>query len=131
MGFHRFTEARAPVAPDADELVFDHSPQRGRWSMIAYEGGQPLEYNFGAVSLKAAIRRANDMTQVSVRRRFILRDPDGVIVRDQAWDAKLGVATMRAIHGRKKRPARGGKRAIGGDPAPDLTAHRTSTWGLS
>ena len=71
--------------------------------MIAYDGGQPLEYNFLAGSLKAAIRKANDLAFASIRRRFVLRDPDGVIVRDQAWDVKLGVnmdATMRAIHGR-------------------------------
>lgn len=87
---------------------FEHRPSPPSWSMIAYGGGQPLEYNFIAGSLKGAIRKANDMAFASCRRRFLLRDPDGVIVRDQAWDAKLGVnmaATLRAIHGRKRSPA--------------------------
>ncbi len=87
---------------------FEHAPQIGRWSMIAYEGGQPLEYNFGAKdwTLKQAIRKANGLTFVSCRRRFVLRNPAGQIVRDQAWNPTLDNAvetTMRAIHGPRKR----------------------------
>ena len=103
-------QAFAPAQPFAltagEQTRFECSPSRPRWSMIAYDGGQPLEYNFLAGSLKAAIRKANDLAFASIRRRFVLRDPDGVIVRDQAYDAKMGVnmdATMRAIHGRKYR----------------------------
>ncbi len=102
---HAFTPA--PAAP-LDVPRFEIRPQIGRWSMIAYEGGQPLEYNFGAKdwTLKQAIRSANAMTFNSCRRRFVLRNPAGQVLRDQAWNPMLDNAvnvTMRAIHGRRKR----------------------------
>lgn len=82
--------------------AFAHAPQPGRWSMIAYQGGGPLECNFGWKdwSEARAKRYADCEAECAVRRRFVLRNPEGAIVYDgptavQARFEALSAPTVR------------------------------------
>ena len=66
------------AAPD-----FTHAPgYAGRYSMLAYGGGQGIEYFIPGKSFEAAKYAANYFARQSFCQRFVLRDPQGKIVFD-------------------------------------------------
>lgn len=61
--------------------IFGHKPFKGTYSMIAYQGGSPVEYVLhNPKSDAAAIKRANHEAHMHLRERFIVRNDAGAVI---------------------------------------------------
>ena len=62
---------------------FSHRPMLGSWSMLAYNGGPPIEYNLRWPTVPAAIiRRARFKALYAKRQSVKVRDGKGLVIYD-------------------------------------------------